>query len=93
LAIAAVWHPEVVLLDIWLQGMDGYEVARRLRTLPGDGRATIIAVSGHVGEEHVERAFAAGCDAYLAKPCDPDQLAAMIAPGADLRPRTVRAGR
>jgi signal transduction histidine kinase/CheY-like chemotaxis protein len=60
--------PEIVLLDIGLPGMSGYDVATRLRS--GGWRGELIAVSGYGQPGDVARAHAAGCDAHLTKPID-----------------------
>lgn len=70
--------PDVVLLDIGLPGMDGYEVARRLRREPALAATRILAVSGYGDPEHRVRSAASGIDHHLLKPVDPDTLAALI---------------
>jgi PAS domain S-box-containing protein len=70
--------PDVVLLDIGMPGMDGYEACRRLRALYGD-RLSVVAVSGWGQESDKELARRAGFDAHLTKPADPQVLAATIA--------------
>jgi CheY-like chemotaxis protein len=68
LAAAADFAPEVVLLDLGLPGMDGFEVARRLRAQKATERAKIIAVTGYgqdVDKQNTERA---GFDAHMVKP-------------------------
>ena len=70
LDIAATFQPEVVLLDIGLPGMDGYEVARRLRDMPGLEGIFIVAVSGYGSPADMARAKEAGFDKYLVKPAD-----------------------
>jgi signal transduction histidine kinase/CheY-like chemotaxis protein len=69
-AIEAVTRqaPEIILLDIGLPGMSGYDVATRLRS--GGWKGELIAVSGYGQPQDVERAHAAGCDAHLTKPID-----------------------
>ena len=66
--------PDIVLLDLGLPGMDGFEVARRLRRQPGGGHLFIAAVSAFRGEEYKRKAWAAGFDRYLEKPIDMDIL-------------------
>ena len=78
LALAAAEPPPVALLDIGLPGMDGCEVARRLRTLPGTARALLVAVTGHGQEEDVRRCYEAGIDLHLIKPIDPEELRATL---------------
>lgn len=75
LAVARADRFEVVLLDIQLPHMDGYEVARRLRAIPGWAGIPIVAVTSHAMPGDRERALAAGCDGYLEKPIDPDRFA------------------
>ncbi len=75
---ARAYEPEVVLCDLGLPGMSGYEVARRLRALRPNG-LRLIAVSGYAAPEDVDASRKAGFDAHLAKPPDLDALAALIA--------------
>jgi two-component system CheB/CheR fusion protein len=70
--------PEIVLLDIGLPGMDGYEVARRLRAVPGCADAAIVAVSGYGQAEDRARSRAAGFDDHLLKPVAPDLLLQIV---------------
>jgi CheY-like chemotaxis protein len=80
LAAAGAAPPEVVLLDIGLpHGMTGYEVARRLRDLPGANGMTLIALTGYGAEEYQRRAAEAGFDHYLTKPVDLDELRELLA--------------
>jgi len=69
--------PEVAFVDIGLPGVDGYEVARQIRTGLG-ARVRLIALSGHGRWEDRARAFDAGFDDHLLKPVDPDHLAATL---------------
>ena len=78
LQAAEHFRPDVVLLDIGLPGMDGYEVARQLRTMPVLADAVLIALSGYGGEQHVERCQQAGFDSHLVKPANLEQLDALI---------------
>jgi CheY-like chemotaxis protein len=72
LARAPAFNPEVVLLDIGLPGIDGYEVARQLK---GQGsNARLIALTGYGQPEDVRRAQDAGFDAHLVKPVDLQRL-------------------
>ena len=73
-AAAADFAPEVVLLDIGLPGMDGYEVARQLRAMPALDGAFLVAMSGYGSDEDRARARLAGFDEYLVKPADHDLL-------------------
>jgi signal transduction histidine kinase len=78
-AAAREFLPDVVLCDIGLPGIDGYEVARRIRSDPALRGASLVAVTGYALAEDRERARAAGFDAHLAKPLSPDALRAAIA--------------
>jgi CheY-like chemotaxis protein len=64
------FKPEIVLLDIGLPQMNGYEVARRLRQLEGGAKLKLVALTGYGQREDRDRALAAGFDAHLAKPVD-----------------------
>ena len=70
--------PDVILLDIGLPGMNGYELARKLHAHPAVARAKLIAITGFGGAGDVEQAQAAGFDGYLVKPVDLEQLRARI---------------
>jgi CheY-like chemotaxis protein/two-component sensor histidine kinase len=78
LAAALEFRPDVVLLDIGLPGMDGYEVAQVLRAEPRLGRVTLIALTGWGAEDDRRRAMAAGFDHHLTKPVDLGVLEAML---------------
>lgn len=75
--IARRVRPDYVLLDIGLPGLDGYEVASRLRREQA-GPLVIIAVTGYCQEEDRRRALAAGCDHHFVKPIDHDALIALL---------------
>lgn len=64
--------PALVLLDIQLPGMDGYEVARQLRSHPNLSRIPIVAVTSYAMTGDRERVLAAGCTGYIEKPINPD---------------------
>jgi CheY-like chemotaxis protein len=80
-AVTAVpeFHPDVVLLDIGLPGIDGYEVARRLRRRPELGGLLIVAVTGYGQDGDRQRAREAGCDHHLVKPVDLEVLRRLLA--------------
>jgi PAS domain S-box-containing protein len=75
---ARILRPEYILLDIGLPGMDGYDVARRLREEPCCKATVIIAVSGYGQEEDRRRSRDAGFDHHLVKPVDFDSLLPLI---------------
>lgn len=75
---AEQWQPEAVFLDIGLPGMDGYEVAERLRELPQARDAVLIAITGYGQEDDRLRSQRAGIDHHLVKPVAPDALRSLI---------------
>jgi CheY-like chemotaxis protein len=78
LAMAAKERPSVIILDIQLPGMDGYEVADHLRADPSLHGVPIVAVTSFAMVGDRERAFEAGCTAYLEKPIDPETFVGSI---------------
>jgi signal transduction histidine kinase/CheY-like chemotaxis protein len=72
------FHPEVVLCDLGLPGMSGYEVAAALRRDPDTASARLIAVTGYGRDEDRRRSKAAGFDVHLTKPVDPRQLRRLL---------------
>ena len=82
LAVAREFRPDVVVLDIGLPGMNGYEVAEALRALPETTGAILVAASGYGRREDRERADASGFDYHMTKPVDPDILLARVAEAA-----------
>ena len=73
---AQLLHPNLILVDIGMPGVDGYEVARRLRTM--DHRAAVIALSGLATEDDKRKATIAGFDGHLAKPVSMATLERLI---------------
>jgi CheY-like chemotaxis protein len=78
LRIAEIEHPDLVLLDIGMPDLDGYEVARLLRAGEA-GHAPIVALSGYGQMSDREKSIAAGCDAHLVKPVALADLAVWLA--------------
>jgi CheY-like chemotaxis protein len=78
LDLAAECPPDVALLDIDLPGMDGCEVARRLREVPGLETVVLIAVTGHADEAHRRECYDAGFEWYLVKPTEPSELRTLL---------------
>jgi len=78
LETAEQWQPEAVFLDIGLPGMDGYEVAERLRELPHAKDAVLIAITGYGQDDDRLRSVRAGIDHHLVKPVAPDALRSLI---------------
>jgi len=75
---AAVWSPDLILMDIQLPGMNGYEVTRRVRALPECAAVPIIAVTSYALSGDERKAIDAGCTAYVTKPYSPRALLAKI---------------
>jgi signal transduction histidine kinase len=80
-AAARRFHPDVVLCDLGLPGMDGYEVASTLRRDPATAAARLIALTGYGGEEDRRRSLEAGFDLHLTKPVDPGLLRRLLSTG------------
>lgn len=77
-ALAQSEHPDLILMDIQLPQMDGYEATRRIRAVPELAKVPIIAVTSYALSGDEAKTRAAGCDGYIAKPFSPRQLLAKI---------------
>jgi two-component system cell cycle response regulator DivK len=66
--------PDLIVMDLSLPVLDGWEATRRLKSDPRTRHIPVVALTGHALEGHSQGARAAGCDAFLAKPCLPDKL-------------------
>jgi len=84
LELAADFEPEIVLLDIRMPKLDGYEAARQLRAGPRGDALILIALTGSGQPEHVEKSRIAGFDEHLTKPVEPDSLLKLI---ENIKPR------
>jgi CheY-like chemotaxis protein len=73
-ALARTRPFSIGLIDIGLPDVDGYEVARRIRALPGRGKLFLVALTGYGQPDDRLRAQEAGFDAHIVKPVDPDDL-------------------
>ena len=78
LQVAVEYNPDVVLLDIGLPGMDGYEVGRRLRQEPRLAGKILVALPGYGREEDLRRSRETGFDDHLVKPVDMDLLRRVV---------------
>ena len=70
--------PDIILMDLALPRMDGWEATRRLKMDERTKHIPIVALTGHALAGHAEGARQAGCDAFVTKPCLPDALVAEI---------------
>jgi len=78
LAVATKLRPNVVLLDLGMPGMDGYELARRMRAESWGKEALLIALTGWGQDQHRRRSQEAGFDRHMVKPADADALRAVL---------------
>jgi CheY-like chemotaxis protein len=75
---ASEWHPDAVLCDIGLPGLDGYGVAAELRRNPETAAALLVAVTGYGSDEDQQRAWRAGFSVHVTKPADPVMLLQLL---------------
>jgi CheY-like chemotaxis protein len=82
LTVLETWHPHLILIDLQLPGMDGFDLTRALRANSHTRDIVIVALTAYAMKGDEERAIAAGCDDYIAKPIDtrtlPHQIAAHL---------------
>ena len=71
-------RPELILMDLSLPKLDGLAATRRIRSQRGFGRVPIVAVSAHDSPESRSEALAAGCNEYVTKPIDFDELKSLV---------------
>jgi len=76
--VAMRHRPDLILMDLSLPGLDGWEATRRLKARPETAAIPVIALTAHAMQGDEERARACGCDDYLTKPIDEDQLFAKL---------------
>lgn len=69
---------DIAFIDVGLPGVDGYEVARRIRSTAAGARMSLVALTGYGTEEDRRKAFDAGFDEHLVKPTDHEQVAAAV---------------
>ncbi|HEX3349945.1 MAG TPA: response regulator [Acetobacteraceae bacterium] len=77
-AAALAHRPDLILMDIQLPVIDGYEAARRIKANPATAAIPVIAVTSYALSGDEAKALAAGCDAYVAKPFSPRDLLAKV---------------
>lgn len=78
---ALTQRPSILIVDIAVPMMDGFEVARRIRASGAPYTPLLIAMTGHSRLEDKQRSLAAGFDLHLVKPVDPDELARILSVG------------
>lgn len=76
--LAQAHHPDLILMDIQIPGIDGYEATRRIKSDPKLRDIPLIVVTSYALDGDDKKAFEAGCDAYVAKPYSPRKLLAQI---------------
>ena len=86
ISVADDFRPHCVVLDLGLPGIDGYEVARRLRERPYGAQLTLVALTGWAGKDVRVKAAAAGFDYHLVKPVNPDALQGLVSRLANAEP-------
>jgi two-component system cell cycle response regulator DivK len=75
---AETHRPDLILMDVQLPGLDGYEATRRIKANPDLGQIPVIIVTSYALSGDDVKAFEAGCDAYVSKPFSPRELLAKI---------------
>jgi two-component system cell cycle response regulator DivK len=83
LEMAAQERPDLILLDINLPEIDGYDLARRMRAMPNLDGVPILAVTANVMQGDKERTIEAGCNGFIPKPIDVDKLPQQIKAALD----------
>ena len=73
-AVATSLLPDLVLMDLSLPGMDGWEATRQIKADPRTSHIPVVALTGHAMSSAAAGALAAGCDAFVVKPCLPDKV-------------------
>jgi CheY-like chemotaxis protein len=79
LALLPAFLPRLILMDLQMPGMDGFDLTRRLKADPATRGIRVLALTAYAMKGDEERALAAGCDAYVAKPIDTRTLPTLIA--------------
>ncbi|HEY8118314.1 MAG TPA: response regulator [Methylophilaceae bacterium] len=86
--LAKNMHPDLILLDIQLPGMDGYAVARALRAIAQLNATPIVAVTSYAMVGDREKSLEAGCNGYIEKPINPDSFVADIGKFLPTQPKS-----
>lgn len=77
--VLSEWHPRLILMDLQLPDIDGFDLTRRIRANPALSGIIVLALTAYAMKGDEERAYAAGCDGYIAKPIDTRTFGATIA--------------
>ena len=72
-------HPDLILMDIQLPGMDGYEATRRIKSNPELKHIPVVAITSYAMKGDKEKVIAAGCDGYIVKPINTRELPGLVA--------------
>jgi CheY-like chemotaxis protein len=75
---AASLRPDIIIMDLAMPRLDGWEATRRIRAAPATSRIPVIALTGNADSESKRRTHEVGCSGYLTKPCLPDVLVSEI---------------
>jgi CheY-like chemotaxis protein len=79
LSVLQTFHPDLILMDIQLPGMDGLELTRRLKSDPRTRGIVIVALTAYAMKGDEDKALAAGCSGYITKPLDTKTFAKQVA--------------
>jgi CheY-like chemotaxis protein len=79
LSVLQAFRPRLILMDMQMPGMDGFELTRRLKADPATKEIIVLALTAYAMKGDEERAREAGCDGYVSKPIDTRALPALIA--------------
>ncbi len=90
--VARASHPELILMDMDLPVVDGWEATRRLKADPASRNIPIIALTAHALQTDCDRAFEAGCDDFATKPIEFAALLDKITKALETAPRVARGG-
>jgi CheY-like chemotaxis protein len=92
-SLAREARPDLILMDIGLPELDGWEATRRIKADATTRQIPVVALTAHALAEHRQQAIAAGCDGYLAKPVEPREVVAEVRRHIGLADRPPTAGR
>lgn len=74
----AIFKPDIILLDLKMPGMDGFEVCRRIKNEPANSKTRVIAMTGYPSQENISRILSEGAEACLSKPVEHSELLAAL---------------